>query len=173
MPQEIDSPPVAPASAPAHGGSSRRRRRSGSSRGRKPRPVYFDSGNAQRGRILLVGIFCVERMFEIFLYFGIPSGGDRSQILASVITSSIWMAALTVGVWRRLNWCRYIMIFLEFLSGGAGLILLIQMLPLGFATQGRIVAAAILGISVVIHGAFGWVLIRSRDIRRLTSQVYQ
>jgi hypothetical protein len=154
--------------------SSRRRRRSSSQQGqrRKKEAVFFIArGNAQRGRMLVIAMFAIERLFEVAMGFGLPSGADKTQIVAQLIVAALWCSALSLGVLRRQNWCRYILIAFEFLSGTGALAYLFLTLPTGLPESAKTTLVTIYGLYAVIHGGFAWILVRSRDIKRLTSRV--
>jgi hypothetical protein len=152
---------------------TRRRRSSGGSHGKrrvKKQAVFFvRRGNAQKGRILVIVMFVVERLAEVAMSIGLKDGPERSQLIGSIIVSALWCAALSVGVLRRINWCRYVLIFLEFLSAAASLAYLIMILPTGLPDAIKMWMALFYGMFLLVHGGIAWTLARSRDIKRLTS----
>jgi hypothetical protein len=175
MSQDIHSPQVGATSVMERPVESRRRRTSSSHHGRRRRgePVSFGRrGDAHRGRILVIVMFVVERLYEAAMGIGLPGGPDKKQLIAGSIVAALWCAALTVGVLRRMNWCRYILIAVEFCGAAIALGYLILILPTGLSQTAKTTTAILYGAFVLIHGGFGWVLMRSGDVRRLTSRAH-
>jgi hypothetical protein len=166
-----DIPPPPGPAAPAIGPEDRTRRRRRSSHRGKQKAVFFvRRGDMQRGRIVVIVMFVVERLFEFALCISPQSTGDKGQVIGSAIISAIWCTALTVGILRRMNWCRYVLIFVEFAGAGSNLAFGIMALPVLLPPAQKIQLMSILALSVVLHGCIAWVLARSRDIKRLTSR---
>jgi len=117
----------------------------------------------------MIVILLVERLFEASLCF-IPNNANRSQLISSCIVTALWSTALMVGVMRRMNWCRYILIFYEFIQAAATMVFFIMALKFDITPAQRMNLNIGAGAMIALHGGVAWLLIRSRDIKRLTSR---
>jgi hypothetical protein len=132
----------------------RRRRRSHSSR-----------GSDFRGRLWLILIFLALRGIEVIVYLAVPEV-HSPQVVGSTINNVIWSAALLTGIWYRQNWCRYILIALLLIT----VVTLLILLPDALVLLEDDMIVVFLGAMTLAYAGIVWVLISSRDIRRLTDR---
>ena len=156
MPNEPESDPLAPARAaqlmdPDQRRHSRRRR---------------SKASVTRGRWWVVGIFLALRGADAVMLLGTPAG-NRTPLYVAVFNTAVWTTVLLIGIWRRMNWARYILCGLLILGLIANLVTiatLIQDKSGGAGTSGLFAI-----VSVIYLGVVGC-LIYSPSIRRLTDR---
>lgn len=122
-------------------------------------------GSSQRGRMLLIAIFCALRAADALICFAGPAAG-RSPAMAAVLTGALWTTALLIGIWFRHEWCRWaLMVVLLFCILSATFFLRSAFeLPINYTSLVVLLAVAL------INAAAAWAVIELRDIRRLTSR---
>ena len=155
MSEELNSlPPEAGQEVSSQVAHHRRRRRSHPSR-----------ESDFRGRLWLILIFLALRGIEVFMYLAVPAR-NNSQLLGSMLSTVIWTTALLIGIWYRQNWCRYILIVLLLLT----VVVFMILVPEGMVIFGDDMLLVLFGGLALAYAAIAWVLISSRDIRRLTNR---
>jgi len=120
--------------------------------------------SSRRGRRMLIVIFCVLGGMNVLVYFGVPRESHTPALLAAIVTSLLWYAALLAGIWRRKNWCRYALILVQFLAVAAFTIVV----PSSLQVLDDPRALGIFVADIAICSATAWALARSPDIKRLT-----
>ena len=83
-----------------------------------------------------------------------------------MLSTVIWTTALLIGIWYRQNWCRYILIVLLLLT----VVVFMILVPEGMVIFGDDMLLVLFGGLALAYAAIAWVLISSRDIRRLTNR---
>lgn len=136
------------------------------SAGTHDRPRRHSRGSAERGKLLLIAIFCVLRGIDALIYFGTPSG-DKSRLVAALAVGAVWTTAILFGIWCRQNWARYVLIALVLLNI-FGYVLLAPDLVAAKGISNPLLRIFI--ISGIAYVGVALCLIRSRDIRRLSNR---
>ncbi len=129
---------------------------------RPPKPRQHRNGKASRGRVGLVVVFGLLRIVDVFFLLALPTGPSSLPFLA-IILAAMWTTAVLIAIWRRQQWARIIMIGLFILVAIAAMVLI----PTSTADTPLLTAYVI--AAVVSAGSSAW-LLRSRDVRRLTSR---
>jgi hypothetical protein len=92
---------------------------------------------------------------------------DRRDVLAMALVSFLWTTVLLIGVWRRQNWCRYILAALLILSILISIVLFPEILPVARVIP---ILGALFVMQGIIHSVVAWALLASPDIRRLADK---
>jgi uncharacterized MnhB-related membrane protein len=124
--------------------------------------------SCQRGRLMLLGIFCVLVGMNALVYFGVPRDGETSGPASAIMASSVWYTALMVGIWRRRDWCRNVLICVQLLAVAVFMIVV----PSSLQILDNSRALGIFAANISVLAAIAWTLMRSPDIKRLTSRSY-
>jgi hypothetical protein len=122
-------------------------------------------GNAQRGRLELIGFFVVLRALDLLVYFTAPAN-ERTQILGVIFTCALWTTAALAGVWMREGWCRWALMACLFGSVVATSCFLKSSFDLPLQFNHFVIPFII----AIVDAAIAWAVIGSRDIRRLVSR---
>jgi hypothetical protein len=123
-------------------------------------------GRADRGRMWVVVIFAVLGGLNGLGYL-VGAQFDRRDVLAMALVSFLWTTVLLIGVWRRQNWCRYILAALLILSILISIVLFPEILPVARVIP---ILGALFVMQGIIHSVVAWALLASPDIRRLADK---
>ena len=110
----------------------------------------------------LIVIFVLLRLVDVFFFLALPTG-PTGLAMPAMIGAFLWTTALLVGVWRRQEWARIILLVLF----GACAVTAAIMAPSVWENGALIMAIATGGVIVVGCGIW---LGYSRDVRRLISR---
>ena len=133
------------------------------------RPHRRRHGNSRRARVCLAVLFVVFASLQIVMYLHVePSRTHLPRFMSALINDAIWTTALMLGVWLRQKWARYILIAFQLLSVFGVVLASCDLLEPGMMVKdstamGLVVAAGL------AHAVCAWLLICSRDFKRLTS----
>lgn len=115
--------------------------------------------------MLLIALFFVLVGIDLLLLLKRPATCDPS-VTAAFAGRTIWTAVLMAGIWRRQNWCRYILITLLLL----GIIIAIVSFPAIFVFAKFVESRSLIPLimfALVGDGVVALTLMYSKDIRRL------
>ena len=128
-----------------------------------PRPRrQHHRGKASHARIGLIVIFVLLRLIDALFFLALPTG-PTGLALPALIGAFLWTTALLVGIWRRQEWARIILLVLFGVSAVAASI----MAP-SVWENGPLITAIMTG-GVIVIGCGIW-LSYSRDVYRLISR---
>ncbi len=141
------------------------------------RRSHHGHGSIQQGRVWVILIFFMLRCGEAVVLldmadrFGVDAVVGDTRTLGANLSSLILSTGLLAGIWCRQNWARYASIVLLILGAFAALVVFGEMLQINIPTsQWRVMSLVVLAGG--INAACAWVLISSRDIKRLTNKIY-
>lgn len=130
------------------------------------------SGSSKRAKLWLIGIWIVLEVLDTWVYLACPPMNDLShrKVFGATLNSMLWQTVLLGAIWARQNWARYVLVFCLLFRVVIDFVIFSEFTQNSFLS-GKL-SMWIPTNTMIVSLVVAVILIKSRDIHRLTNRAY-